>query len=200
MATLASDTFTDADNTDPTSRVPDVGPAPTSTSANYFVDTNKLANTADSIPLTPLVYDAGTANVDVSADVTSASTSGVSWSLAVLVFRYVDDNNFFQVQLYSGEVQVYKWVAGSPSLVDSASFSVADNVTYNIQAVVNGNSIEILIDAVSYIVTSDSTFNTATKHGVNIAQFAPPVSGTTVDNFLVAEIPPPAGAAMLMML
>jgi len=97
---------------------------------------------------------------------------------------------------------LYKILAGTPYLSASASFSVADGVTYNLQAVVNDINIEIFIDGVSYILQTEAAFIGATKHGVNIAQASPPVSGTTVDNFLVLGAAPsaPAGAAMLMML
>lgn len=184
------DTYTAADGTVATSRSPDTGPAPTSTETHYLIESNKLTNvivTHGGSPIyRPLVYASGVSDCSVSADIKPTVVGSPAFDTGALMFRYVDDNNMWVVQLIaSSNINVISIVAGTITASNSFSHTTTGGNTYNVKVVLAGSNVQLIVDGVSLGSFGGATFNqTATHHGVAIDE-ANPGGSTTIDNFEV---------------
>lgn len=108
---------------------------------------------------------------DVTIEITMP-TARSAISFDGIVFRYSDNNNFLLAR-YSWQnvrVQFDTMVGGSfIAAVDSAGISPPEaHDGMVMKLVLSGDSIELFIDDVSYIVRTDSFNQTATRHGIVI--------------------------------
>jgi len=118
--------------------------------------------------------DAGTADVTAQVSCITNQDDG-------LVFRFSDTNNFWVAILASNIVYLYKRVAGTYSLVNSASVSTALGRS-SLTICASGDNISVFFNFVSLFSTTDSFNNTATKCGLRST-----TSDTLWDNFLVTN-------------
>lgn len=92
-----------------------------------------------------------------------------------LIFRYVDQNNFMLVHYWQQRVWLWKMVAGSLVHIAYADVAPAQGSAYHWMAVrAIGSSLAVNWDGVDVITLNDSTYQTATRHGVwfrNVADY-----------------------------
>jgi len=82
-----------------------------------------------------------------------------------ICFRSVDNNNHFVIGSIGAAVQLYKRTAGSYSGVLTSGGSLLANGDV-VQVILNGDSIQCRINGVVAFNFNDSSFQTATKHGL----------------------------------
>lgn len=181
MGIIVSDSFNRANGAIGTA---DTGQtwATTNGGSSYSISSNQVAPALiGSAQHTPCVIDAGKSDGIVSCDYAS-SVSGTG-----LVFRLVDDANFWLVLVFDGTM--YKKVAGSYTFVASVT---AGNGTWT--AELDGTSIVVKNNGVQQASVTDSFNQTGTKHGFSsvnsntqrydnfsfITPSAPPYSGLLV--------------------
>lgn len=101
---------------------------------------------------------------------------------AWIMFRISNpDSDFWRVQLDSGLVTLQKIVSGAVSVAYSKVYSVFAGDELSVIA--QGNSIQILVNNIIVIEVNDATYNTATKHGLQISN-----TSDKFDNFLLMQI------------
>jgi hypothetical protein len=112
--------------------------------------------------------DAGAANVIISTSMFITSlASGTGFGVR---FRVVDASNYWLYWLEPTSTTLFKIVAGSASVVGSAlSATHFIDIVYNVQIILNGNSISCLVNGSENISTTDSFNATATKAGAHAA-------------------------------
>lgn len=98
------------------------------------------------------------------------STARTEITKCGLCFRYVDNNNFFIARYLwqSLRIEIYKMSSGSFAGIGDFPWSLTDSHDGQIMKIeLSGSSIKMYIDGGSpKISVSDSTHQTATKHGV----------------------------------
>ena len=197
-AMIVKDTYTGSDSTDATSRAPDFGPTPVSTSSTYLIQSNQLTN-ANANPggatYHALAYECGTPNVDITAQMTNEDGGGEgTYDLWYLVARWVDGDNFFQLGL--GEtLHLYRLVSGAATLIGDEAVSFTDGNTYTVRLVVRGDQFLCYLDGDLIYSVADSTFIDATEHGVQIDANVTAIS--TLDNLVIRGSLSPAMMLML---
>lgn len=136
---------------------------------------NTNAAYAPALGLTNLLQAAFASVETGSADVTieiTMPTARSAISFDGILFRYVDNNNFWLAR--------YSWqnVRVQLDLMNGASFLAAVNTAgisppqahdgMVMKVVLSGTAIELFIDGVSYIATTSATHQTNTEHGIVI--------------------------------
>lgn len=109
-----------------------------------------------------------------------------SGSNAGLVFRYVDNDNFwFLGCVVSLNVfRLFTRVAGVFSAVSDVAFTPVFGTTYNFRVDLSGSSIECFLDDVSKLTTTDTFNQSATKYGARFNQLN---QSDTVDNLIIQD-------------
>lgn len=196
------DTFTGSNGTNPESRSPDFGSAPTSTLNNYEIQSNRAKNPhAQTNFYDTLVYESSHADCTITADLNSRHIDALAvpgYDGGNIIFRWGDDNNFWIVQPYNGTIVLANRVAGGgfTAVVTSGAVTLSNDVTYSLKVVLLGTSIKIYVNGVQVISTTSSTFQSNTKHGLSLYSAlttAPGVPDPTTpgdswaDNFLVTS-------------
>lgn len=143
---IFSDAFTDTDTTELESHTPNLPNGDSTwdvlgTSAEWTIVSNQLerdisASTADLAVIGIGVADCRVTAVNVRIDFTSGThTAGI-------IFRYSDSNNYWKYEIYSGGgSRLIKVVSGSPTTVDSDTFTFTSGATADMQVCMCGNSI-----------------------------------------------------------
>ncbi len=144
--------------------------------------------------LSTAMIDTGSADGTVAADWTptpaSATTSG--FPLGALVIRGVDASNYLGIGygIWGGNALVIaRFVGGNWTLVASADPGPLAGRTHHLEVKLAGSSIEVWSDGARLITATETTFQTATKHGFR--WWTPYDWTSTFDNFTVQSPPPP---------
>lgn len=91
-----------------------------------------------------------------------------------LVFRYQDNNNFWMAVVNAtgtGSLILFKMVAGAFTQVGEYIIPGFTNTTdYTVEAICSGSSIDIELDSVSRLTTTDSFLSTATRSGLRLGR------------------------------
>jgi hypothetical protein len=170
---LVYDTYTDANGTAVTSHTPEIGGSYTASDANWQINSNSLRRTAAGSGQPTAVLNAGVSDGVVEGTVTPGGSGGSG-----LVFRYVDNNNFYYVRVFGGTtLGIFKYVAGSVTAVGStATVSAAGAWTARVE--LWGTRIRVFLNGATtpQITTTDSSFPTATQYGFHAATGDTPTS------------------------
>lgn len=103
-------------------------------------------------------------------------------SSAWMMFRISNpDADFWRVQLYSGGLHLQKISGGGVAATYSKVYSTVAGDELTIIAI--GNSIQILVNNIVVIEVNDASYNTATKHGLQIT-----TTSDKFDNFLLVSL------------
>lgn len=99
-------------------------------------------------------------DVVVSADVTMAKQGLVGESVAGLVVRMQDEDNYYLVLLntQSDRAEIWKVVDGDWTLLDSDAVTLALDTKYALSVECNGTGIAVSVDATPVVSTTDSAF------------------------------------------
>ena len=102
-----------------------------------------------------LTIDSHVTDVEVECDIKQVDSD--TWPNGP-ASRIQDTNNFFWCGLdyAAGEIQLYKVVSGSYTLLDSAAFSASLDTDYNIRMTDDGSDIEVFVDDVSTLTATDT--------------------------------------------
>lgn len=141
----------------------------------WTIDTNraKPVQTGADTNFSLAVWDSATAEGTVSVTMRNAAGSGLLPGGQGLAFRVQDASNFWLIESSGGTLwRLRKIVAGADTAVDQ--WAGATNNDDIVSVVLSGNSIDVRINGVSRITTSDAFNNTATKHGLAIRKTSTP--------------------------
>lgn len=131
------------------------------------------------------VWDNGSGNATVQADLATTSSGGFAQGLAI---RVSDINNMLIVCITeSGTLTLYKRIAGTFTALGSVvSQGYTNSQTYTVKAVTSGTSIEIFVGGVSKLTYNTSTgLEAATRNGLTYyAGSVSPALGT-FDNLTI---------------
>lgn len=166
--TVASDTFNRADSTSGLG-TSDSGHTWSSLAGTWGIDTNEayiVSNAASGLYAT--VLDAGVA--DCTVEVTLVATTGASVGNYGLSFRATDINNWWRFNADDNNDNLYlsRMVAGSHTsvqTVNAAGIAPGDVL----KVVLSGNDIDCYHNGTLKASTTDSAFNTVTKHGLMVS-------------------------------
>lgn len=134
------------------------------TTATWGIASNTGYN-ADGAGSCCATLDASSADVEVQVTLTTIGGSGTGG--AGIGFRYVDANNFWRARarVSASTLSLQRMIAGSNTTIGTDySYTPANGDV--IKVVADGNDITVYLNGVSRITASDSTHNTATKHGL----------------------------------
>ena len=106
---------------------------------------------------------------------------------AGLVFRAVDNNNFYMWQLNAGtsKLRPHKLVNGNYTVIKEINTSISLNTTYHVKIEVIGPQIKTYIDGNLVDTTIDTTFSKG-----NIGFREADAEAAVIDNVVVSDIPP----------
>lgn len=158
-----TDTFTAANGTNLNGRTTETGSKTWTVGNGVFdINTNKVRPTTVS-GSAYATLDAGAANIDMSVDVTIGATT-----VDGLLFRFVDGANYWRVDLVTGtdRLHLIRSTAGAEDGSISGAVSLDVGNTYTIRVVTSGTSISAYVNGVLIASTTNSTHQTATKHGI----------------------------------
>ena len=139
------------------------GAVPTS---GAWIATNDAAGTADGV---------GSIIVNANSSVASGGTG--------LLFRYVDINNYWfaNIQPSTGKLRLFRRVAGVNTVPGEYVIpSYSNSTSYTISTNNSGTSIDIELNAVSRVTTTDSAHQTATIYGIRMGDTTQRVDEFTV--------------------
>jgi hypothetical protein len=111
-------------------------------------------------------WDTGVTDVDISAKV---NRIGSAHCVAELVGRLVDGSNYYHVEYESDltALVLRKFVAGSDTILATGSGpGFATGTQYDFRMTIIGTAIKVYWDGVEVISTTDNTFTTGTRVGV----------------------------------
>lgn len=133
--------------------------------------------------------DVAASDYTFTSTTNSCLTDSSNVALAELIFRLIDASNYLVTYIYNGNLNLSKVVAGTETILTSASFAGVTNTNYNIKIVTAGNSIKISIDNVekiSYTLNgSDATTFIGTKVGFKYETFGTAATPARWDNFSI---------------
>jgi predicted phosphodiesterase len=176
---LVSDTFNRADGS---VGLAETGQQWVAQSGTYAIKSNKLVKTVSGATFDQIVIDSGNPNVAVDVDFVwkTGNTGG-------LTLRNSDVSNFIQTIITASGLELRKAVAGVYTSLGNYAFTPVNNTTYHFKAILNGDSIKILLDGVERINVTETFNNTQTKHGLRVPNT---VFGAeaTFDNFVIERI------------
>jgi hypothetical protein len=171
---IFKDTFTDVNGTALTSHTPDIGAvgfSALSTGVEYDIQGNRAHfKTAGGANVTG--FDSGVANARISARLMGHSST--STTNPAIVFRYVDDSNYWRLRIRfsNGDVQLFKLVnnSGSQPTGGLYTFAFQLDTVYAFDIVCNGASIKVYLGGDLIMDVTDSALQTATKVGLRGAR------------------------------
>jgi hypothetical protein len=170
---LIYDTYTDANSTLVTSHTPEIGGSYTASDANWNIQSNTLRRSAAGSGQPTATLNAGVADGVVEGTVTPGGSGGSG-----LVFRFVDNSNFYYVRVFGGNtLGIFKYVAGVVSGVGTtASVTAPGQWTARIELV--GTTIRVFLNGATTptLSATDSSFPTATGYGFHAATGDTPTS------------------------
>lgn len=194
-AALISDTFTDADATNLATHVPDSGGSPWQVnSGSMQINANKArVNAAATLGIATL--DSGNSDHEVSADITTPTTSPVwpiDWFAAVIA-RYTDANNYlfarFLYQTNAPEIELYNIIDGVSNLLAFIQLNTGNllpNTTYNLRFAVVGSQIAAYFNnETTPAVQGATTLLAGTRVGIGVVSAGFLSGQPSWDNFLV---------------
>lgn len=159
MANL-SDSFNRADNTSSLGTA-DSGQTWTAQLGTWGISSNQAyvsaANGQNSA-----VLDASSAT-GTAAVAIGAGTTATTWDMGV-VGRATDVNNYYLAQFSQSGVILYKQVSGGFTSIGTASVTIAVGDTVSLTC--SGSTITILVNGVSKVSVTDTTFSSPTKWGL----------------------------------
>ena len=184
------DSFTDTNGTAISSHTPDIGSAPTGGSG-VTIQGNK-AQGSGNLYTTPAIYNSGLADFYLRCvcqgtwDVDGSSHQ----ALPDLAVRLQDATNYYTPELGSDLVRLYKDVANSFTLMDSAALTLTTAVAHTVEVWCSAAHITVAVDGT--VLLSDynqTTFQTAAKQGLTgVTTATPPAVLATWSNFSVSAI------------
>lgn len=104
------------------------------------------------------VVESGLADCEVTVVNKTVSTENR------LAFRCVDPDNHYHVKVQPGKYELRKVVGGTMTSLGNYTYTAVDGDIINV--VLNGQSITVFINDVQAMTVNDSSFLTATKHGL----------------------------------
>lgn len=139
----------------------------TAENGTFEIESNRLTGTGSS-PGGPQWLAIETASSDANATVTATIRSSSDDGTVGVVFRYVDNDNFWMAVAHfnANNVQLFKRESGSFSSVESGGTIGPANTDYVISVELDGDDITVKLDTVTVITRTDSFNNTADRHGV----------------------------------
>ena len=107
------------------------------------------------------VIDSGLSNciVSVKINMTEIADSRV-------LFRYIDSANHFFLHAVGSSYILYRRVSGATTNI--GSINLTNNTKDDIKIALNGNNIKVYINNTLIFNITDSTYLTATKHGIAV--------------------------------
>lgn len=121
-------------------------------------------------------FDTGKSNVEITLKITFSQSEGIA-------FRFTDAINNLFVRIASGELSLYKIVAGTSTKMATYPFATNVGQEYTLKIICINNSIKVYLNGILVLSPNESFNQNATKHGVRS-------SGTSgrFDDFIVMEV------------
>ncbi|VAX40664.1 hypothetical protein MNBD_PLANCTO02-2908, partial [hydrothermal vent metagenome] len=130
-------------------------------------------------------------NVKVSANITMGASQS-DLASAGIVLRAVDASNYYYIELQRGTryVGIQKVVDGTSTILESNLSDINTPVmnagkTYLVEVRCDDDVIMVDVDGVEQFTINDSTFNTATKHGLGV--WTNDATSHKFDNFCIED-------------
>ena len=186
-----TDTFTDTAGTALTSHTADAGGSWTMVSGTSPVITaagrvrNGVAGASSLLAYHSAVPPS--ADYEVSVDVVQISVT--TSQIAGLITRYDSgsDSCYMARYIHNGtQIQLYRRVSGTFTLITSSTYSATINVPFRISCLLSGNDITVKVDGSTVITYTDGTpVSGAGRAGIALASNATPSdsAGLHLDNF-----------------
>lgn len=159
----------------------------------WGINTNQAyvaaAETNNDIVMVPL----GTNNPTIQCQVNGTLNSGVNIRSPGITFRGLDKDNFLFVDLLNSTVRIVKRDAGvNTVLINSATTTTTDGVTYTLAIVCKGRFISVWVDGVAKYTNYDLTlanskFLNYTWAGLHLGLAGAPATAARWGNFVARQ-------------
>ncbi|MGG1552711.1 family 16 glycoside hydrolase [Paenibacillus ferrarius] len=100
-------------------------------------------------------------NYTVSAKLKADSFNSGNYAGIGLVARRVDSNNYYMFTYYklTNSLKIGKVVGGTPTDLITATYTLIPGTWYDFKAVVNGSTLELWVNGVKQLTTTDTSFS-----------------------------------------
>lgn len=174
---VVSDSFDRADS-GTSMGTADTGQVWTPLAGTWGIDTNRGYSVGSDPADRQVVVESGVSDPTVAVDVPVLDSGGGTG----LLFRGVDANNYWIFTSEGTRWALYKRVTGTHTLV--GSFTETPTIG-RWEVACSGSSITCKIDSVTKVTATDTTHQTATRHGLRIFRQSA-TSSSRFDNFTVS--------------
>lgn len=181
---LVSDSFDRADSTTSLGTA-DSGQTWTALAGTWGIQTNRAYGVGTSPIDKQVVVESGASDVTVSVDVAVFDTDPVSIGPGI-VFRAVDASNYLLFCAETaGRWALYKRVNGNHTEIASMSETP---VAGKYEVTCSGSTITCKVGGVTKITATDTTHQTATRHGIRDYKNSTTASANRFDNFKIESL------------
>lgn len=195
MATVVQDSFTDTSAKLLESHVGEIGATWTKHSASgtsSAVISNANRARSNTVSGTSLYYASGTpatAEYDVQSDFVCLSTALTTTYTGVVGRLDTAANTLYLGRYNAGNWQLYKFIAGTATLLGSFAQTLTLNQTYVVKLGIRTAAKTLTIDGVTQITSADDAVPGIGKGGVRIVDdLATDTGRIHLDNFLVTDL------------
>jgi hypothetical protein len=138
----------------------------------WGISSNKAYQSTNSNGITNFCYvDAGHTDGTVTCDITTSATT--DRTVRGIVFRYSAYNNHIRLMLVKvAGTNQFELKTTSTTLALDSSITIADNTTYAVKIVMNGNNIKVYINNTLIIDNSDSGNSSYTGTNIGMAVYS----------------------------
>lgn len=137
------------------------------------------------------LYDTGMSDGTIKAKLNSYYTGAANRSEGGIVFRAVDENNFWLLQIATGGGFLNLYTASGGGFTPLAAFGMVldEGTDYTIYIKLDGSNITINEENSSSFTYSSATYASATKHGFRVVQAGNPNGLSSMDTIEVFSPP-----------
>ena len=162
-----------------------LGPDWLTSQGTYGIQSNRAYNVTDTNG--DMAYKMlSTANYKLSCTLYGQMSSATNFRIPAVMFNYIDKDNLMFVRPRGGVLELYKIIAGAPTLITSPAAPTPDSTELQIIVEVRGNAIKIIFNGVTLNYTNiDSLFTSATGIGFRIAKGGSPTVNAYWDNLII---------------
>jgi RHS repeat-associated protein len=107
--------------------------------ANYSVVNGELRNTLDVSTWRDLYLSESDADHDLKFDYIRYTSTGTAW----IILRYTDNNNYLYLEINPTVIHLRQRDGGTLTTLDTISTTVAEDVAYNLRAILDGANISV---------------------------------------------------------
>jgi hypothetical protein len=127
-----------------------------------------------------------TAEYDVEADFYCANATNANAGIIGRVNTGAD-TYYYARYLATEGWRLYRFVAGTPTLLDSVSASLTNGVTYHVKLEIRDATKRLYVDGVLTLTSTDNTITAAGRAGIRFTADATR-NGMEIDNFVATDV------------